>query len=206
MSAMTERLSTTLNAIDAANAQDPRRVLADGREQPFELVYGRRMSETLGHAYPDASDLLQIAVRAQHIERWKIPRSDYAMDKAGYHAWRNAQKARHADVVGAIMAAAGYRADEIVRVGAIVRKERLKRDADAQALEDVACLVFMSHYFDDFARQHDTDKIVDIVRKTWAKMSPHGQGLAKQLPLEPHLAAIVDKALEPAPVAGPQEG
>ncbi len=185
------RLNQVLGAIDAANSADPS--LEDG--QPAALLYGRRMSAQLGLFAPEASELLQIAVRGQHIERWAIPRADYPMDKPGYFRWRNALKARHAQRLTEIMAAAGYSAEGAERVGQIVRKERLKSDEEAQTLEDVACLVFLEFYSEPFLSKYDEVKGVDIVQKTWRKMSEAGHAAALGMSLAPGVAAIVGKAL-----------
>ncbi len=184
------RLERTLAAIDAANAADPAR--EDGA--PAAFLYGRRMSARLAAFAPGAGEALQIAARGQHIERWVIPRADYAPGKAGYHAWRNAQKARHATRLAEIAGRSGYDADAIARIGAIVRKEGLKRDADAQALEDVACLVFLEFHAADFAAKHAQDRTVDILARTWRKMSEAGRAAALKLDLPPAVRALVEMA------------
>jgi len=185
------RLENVLGAIDAANSGDP--TIEDGG--PAALLYGRRMSDRLAVFAPEADEMLQIAVRGQHIERWAIPRAEYPMDKPGYFRWRNALKARHAQRLAEIMGEAGYAAENAERVGQIVRKERIKADPDAQALEDVACLVFLEFYAAPFMAKHDEDKCVDIVRKTWAKMSDAGHAAALRLTLAPRVGEIVGKAL-----------
>ena len=144
---MSDRLHHALGAIDDANARDP--TLEAG--EPAELVYGRRMSGALAAFAPGASEILQIAVRAQHIERWLNPRRAYPNGKVGYIAWRNAAKRRHAERVGEIMGACGYEDAAIERARALVRKENLRADGEAQTLEDVACLVFLRHYALSFA-------------------------------------------------------
>ncbi|HMN70904.1 MAG TPA: DUF4202 domain-containing protein [Rhodoblastus sp.] len=185
------QLDKVLAAIDAANSGDP--TLEDGG--PAALLYGRRMSERLAVFAPGASDLLQIAVRGQHIERWAIPRADYPMDKPGYFRWRNALKARHAQRLAEIMGEAGYPAEAAERVGQIVRKERIKSDPEAQTLEDVACLVFLEFYSDPFLAKYEEAKSVDIVQKTWRKMSEAGHAAALGLTLAPRVGEIVGKAL-----------
>lgn len=184
-----------LAAIDAANAADPNTIDCDGKRQPAELVYGRRMSDELAHFAPNAGESLRLAVRAQHIERWTMPRAGYPMTRAGYHAWRNALKNLHAERVGAILARAGYGADVVDRVQALVRKENLKTDAEAQALEDVACLVFLRHYADAFAARHDDAKLTTILARTWSKMSPKGHAAAASIALPPRLAGLLQSAL-----------
>ena len=111
---MPDRLARVLAAIDAANAADPH-LAPDG--QPQALLYGRRMSETLARFAPQASEALRIAARGQHIERWTIPRASYPEGRIAYLTWRKDLQKHHAARCGAIMAAEGYGADEIARVG-----------------------------------------------------------------------------------------
>src|SRR5256884_9671919 len=144
-----KRLTDLIAAIDAANARDPNKIAVGDQLHPAELVYGRRMSETLARMAPNASEHLRIAARGQHIERWTSPRTSYPAGRAGYLKWRKDLQAFHARRIGAIMAAQGYGADDIARVGALIRKERLKSDAEAQIIEDVACIVFLEHYVAD---------------------------------------------------------
>jgi hypothetical protein len=101
----------------------------------------------------------------------------------------------HAETAGALLAKVGYDAVMIERVGSLIRKERLKSDPEAQTLEDVACLVFLENYLGDFAGKHDEAKVVDILRKTWRKMSPRGQAAARALDLDPAGRRVLDRAL-----------
>ena len=194
-----DRLRRVLAAIDAANAQDPHRENegAEAGSSPAALLYGRRMSATLDAFAPGASEALAIAVRGQHIERWTSPRGSYPVGRVGYLRWRSDLKAYHARRLGEIMAAHGYDEAMIARVGALVRKERLKQDPEAQTLEDVACLVFLKHYLPSFAAGEaevpvDDDKLAGILAKTWRKMSPKGQAAAAALSLPPHVPALLE--------------
>ncbi len=173
-----ERLARVFSEIDAANAADPNRVPSPDGRAAAELVYGRRMSERLAAFAPEASEHLQIAARGQHIERFKTPRSAYPQGRTGYLTWRRDLKNFHAQRVGEIMRACGYPEEDVARVERLVRKERLKADSEAQALEDIACLVFLEHYFGEFAPKIDDDKLADILAKTWEKMSPAGHAAA----------------------------
>lgn len=163
---MTDRLSRAFALIDDANAADPK---------GEALIYGQRMSEELHRLFPAASEVLQIAARGQHVERWLLPRSDYPEGKAGYLDWRREQGRRHAARVAAIMADAGYPSADGERVGVLLRKEGIKRDAEVQALEDVICLVFIKFHFAPFAADRDAEQTLDIVRKTARKMSAEGR-------------------------------
>jgi hypothetical protein len=189
------RLAEVLTAIDSANAQDPNKVEIAGRREPAELVYGQRMSEALARMAPQASEHLRIAARGQHIERWTSPRKSYPDGRVGYLKWRKNLQDFHAGRIGALMAAAGYGAADIDRVGALIRKERLKLDADAQMIEDVACVVFLAHYIDDFMVKTDQDKLAGILAKTWNKMSPAGRAHALALALPPPVPALLELGL-----------
>ena len=149
---------------------------------------------------PDASDTLRLAARCQHVERWTIPRTDYPLTRAGYEKWRTRLRDFHAERAGAMLHEAGYDAATIARVGALIRKERLKADAEAQALEDVVALVFMESYLDDFVARHagyDEAKLVDILRKTARKMSARGREFALTSISPPAaLQPVIRKALD----------
>lgn len=192
---MTTKFATAIAAFDRANEADPNVEEVDGTEVPRELAYARRMSAWLDRLYPEASEALRLAVRCQHIERWTSPRKSYPDGRVGYLTWRRDLKTFHAERAGEILREVGYGEDIAARVGALVRKERLKQDPEAQALEDVVCLVFLESYFSPFARQHDPAKVVDIVRKTWRKMSGHGQAAALELPLDAESRALVEEAV-----------
>lgn len=187
-----DRFEAAIARFDAAHAEDPEK---DAAGQPKELVYAQRMSARLAKLAPDASEALRLAVRCQHIRRWAIRRGDYPLGAAGYRKWRIDEAAAHALVAKEILEKAGYDEPAIERVQALVRKERLKLDADTQLLEDVGCLVFLEYYFAEFARKHDEAKLVEILRKTWRKMSPSGHQAALGLKLPAPLRAIVEKAV-----------
>lgn len=182
-------------AIDAANGQDPNVEIITGQARAKELVYSERMTRWLDRLVPAASEELRLAVRAQHIRRWTRPRNAYSAGRDGYKAWRADLGRFHADTAGEILIDAGYDDSKTARVKALIRKEKFKIDTEAQALEDVACLVFLEDYFDDFARKHEEDKLIDIVRKTWIKMSEQGHEAALTIPLSPEAKVIVGKAL-----------
>jgi hypothetical protein len=190
-----DKLSEAIARFDAANTEDPNQEMIDGRERPKELVYAERMSAWLDRLAPDASDVVRLAVRAQHIRRWSIPRDSYPMDRAGYRKWRIDLGKFHAETAGEILRDVGHDEETVTRVQSLLRKERLKADPEVQLLEDVACLVFLSHYFADFRAKHDDARLVEIVRKTWRKMSTRGQAAARGLALPADLETILAMAL-----------
>lgn len=183
---MTDRLSHAYALIDAANARDP---------AGLAEAYGRRMTEMLQAFAPDAPETLKIAARAQHIERWTIPRSSYPEGRIPYLTWRKDLQKLHARRAGEIMSSCGYSEDEIARTGSLLRKERLKQDPDAQTLEDVICLVFLQHEAEPFIAKHDDDKVRDILAKTAKKMSERGLAAAAKVPMGERLARLLGEAL-----------
>lgn len=190
-----ERFRAAIARIDAANAADPNLVSDGSTQLPAEVLYSRRMTDWLEKLYPQASEALHLAARAQHIRRWEVPRSGYPMDRAGYHRWRTGLYKFHADAAGEILIDAGYDAATIDRVRSMLQKQRLKTDAETQALEDVICVVFLENYFAEFAARHDDEKVIVILRRTWAKMSEVGRAAALKLPMPPKAAELIGRTL-----------
>ena len=160
--------------IDAENAKDPNQEIYQCNTYPKELLYSNRMYERLMSFYPNASEEIQIAAKAQHICRWKMPRESFPMDRVGYLKWREDLKKFHAQTTAEILEKAGYSPIFIDRVSFLIEKKLLKKDIETQLLEDVICLVFLEYYFDDFAQKHDREKMKNIILKTWNKMSIKG--------------------------------
>ncbi len=181
--------------LDSAHEADPHRT-ADGRAA--ELIYADRIEAWVQRLVPDAPAALRLAARAQHLERWTVPRDSFPLDKPGYHAWRRSLYTKQAERARALLTEAGVPADEAADVATWVSKTGLKTNPGTQALEDAACLVFLENEINAFAAQHadyPREKLVDIVRKTWRKMSPRAQEFALTLDLPPAIGAIVRDAV-----------
>lgn len=189
------KFETAIRLIDEAHAQDPRKIQTNGEEVPYELFYSRKMSDYLNKCDAGASETLRLAIRAQHLRRWEVPRTSYTMNKAGYHMWRTYLKKRQADLAAQICLDSGYSSEDASRVAALVKKENLKNDAETQTLEDVACLVFLDDQLEAFEKEHDEAKVIGILRKTWAKMSNQGHELAMNIPMSDHARELIGKAL-----------
>ena len=190
-----ERFNDAIARFDRANAADPNLELVDGVPQPKELVYARRMTERLARYAEDAPAAVKIAARCQHIQRWTRPRSEYPAGRDGYRSWREELARFHADTAATILREVGYDAATIERVSSLVRKERIKANPEAQLLEDVICLVFLEFYLEAFADAHPEEKLVEILRKTWRKMSDRGREAALRIPLSVQMRALVEKAI-----------
>ena len=199
MTSPSPRFQAVIAEIDSANAADPRQDIVAGRSRPREVLYSERLSESLSRFYPEASEALRIAARAQHICRWQIPRQDYPLGRDGYNAWRSACRDHHATLTSAIMRRHGYADSEIAQVVKIIRKEQLKRDPESQALENVVAVVFVQHYLDEFVAAHkdyDDAKLADILRKTLRKMDSTGHAAALGLSLPEPTRRLIDIALK----------
>ena len=193
------RFEQTIAKFDAANAEDPNKEIFEGKEYPKEVLYAQCMSEMLNRFAPDAPELVQLAVRAQHICRWKVPRNTYSMDKAGYHQWRTSLYKFHGDMAGAIMQEAGYDQEIINKLKSLLSKVNLQLNPETQLLEDVVNLTFLESYFEAFvnkySKQFDEKKLLDIVQKIWNKMSEKGHLAALKLNYTPEILMLVKKAL-----------
>ena len=189
------KLQEAFKRFDAANGQDPNTENFEGKAYPKELLYSQRMSDTLNAFEPAASEALQLAARCQHIQRWELPREDYPMDRVGYLKWREELKKFHALKAGEILTETGYNEELVDRVKFLLLKKKLKKDDESQTLEDVVCLVFLQFYFEPFAKKHPEPKLMEILQKTWKKMSPKGQDAALNLSLSEHAKKLIHKAL-----------
>ncbi len=187
-----DKWTESLKLIAAANAADPEAVMDGAASHPAALLYGWRMSAELVAFCADASEHLRIAVRGQHIERWKLARASYPKGREGYLAWRRDQGRKHADRVAGLMRDVGYTRDDRDRVALIIRKQGIKRDAEVQVLEDVAALVFLRWYCAGFAEGRDPEELYRIVAKTARKMSAEGRASAARLDLPAELAPALE--------------
>ena len=181
--------------VDAAHSADPKRA-PDGR--PAELVYADRMEGWVARIVPDAGPVLRLAARCQHLERWLVPRASFALGKAGYLSWRRSLYVKQAARARELLLAGGLGPAEAADAATWVSKSGLKTNPGTQALEDAAVLVFLQS--EAFAAQHSDyprEKFVDILRKTWRKMSPRAQQLALSLELPSAVAALVREAAAP---------
>lgn len=182
--------------IDTAHAADPKRT-TDGR--PAELVYAERIEAWVARLVTDASPLLRLAARCQHLERWQVPRTSFPEGKAGYLSWRKSLYVKQAARAQELLLAAGVAESGAAEVATWVSKTGLKTNPGTQALEDAACLVFLENEIADFAAHHaeyPAEKLVDILRKTWRKMSPAAQQAALGLDLPGPIAALVRTAVD----------
>ena len=192
---MSTKFEQAIQLFDAANSKDPFEEISNGTSYPKELLYAQRMSEQLTSFEPKASEAVQLAVRCQHICRWEIPRDSYEMNRVGYLTWRRDLAKFHAKKAANILNEVGYDSETIEAVTFLLQKKQLKRNEDTQLLEDVVCLVFLNFYFDKFSQKYAENKLIDILQKTWAKMSNKGHKAALKLKLSDNALDLINKAL-----------
>ncbi len=188
-------LEAALAEIDEIHAKDPNRVEVDGESIPAELLYARRMTAWLERLDPAPSVELQLAVRAQHLARWELPRDTFPDGRTGYKRWRSEQARRHAALTRKLLEQQGFSAGQIQRVAALIQKQRLRQDAEAQTLEDAACLVFLQYELAAFAAKHADDKVVGILQKSWSKMSLPAREQGLKMVHEGRIRVLLERAL-----------
>ena len=193
---MNERYQAAILAIDRANACDTTRLSSGSSQEPKEIVHGRMVSDWILRLLPEASEALRLAGRAHHLERWKIPRASYPDGREGYLLWRRDLQDHHVQRAREILADLGYDDALLERVETILRKRRLRSDPEVQCFEDALCLVFLETQFRDLAHRLGEDKMVEVLRRTLVKMSPHGKRAATEIALPAGESALLAKALE----------
>lgn len=193
--AISNKLQQAFELFDAANVQDPNTEEFEGKTYSKEVLYAIRMSNRLRTFSPEASDTLQLTARCQHICRWEIARKSYPMNREGYLRWRQELNKFHAKKAAEILIKVGYSEEEISKVKFLLEKKQLKKNAETQIMEDVICLVFLEFYFEPFAAKYTDEKNIDILQKTWRKMSEKGHEVALKLPLSEKAVALVTKAI-----------
>ena len=197
-SAEASRFQLAIAAFDRANAEDPHTLSVAGALRPRELVHAERLSAWVERLAPDASEELRLAARCQHIRRWQIPRDSYPAGRVGYLQWRTQLGRLHADTAARVLEELGYERALIDAVRRINLKQGLHSNPDTQTMEDALCLSFLQFEFEDFCAKYPTEKVIEVVQKTWKKMSAKGHNLALTLPFSPASLEIVKRALTPA--------
>ena len=190
------RLREAFAILDGMHREDPSADAAGPANILASLDYHQRLGRWVERLAPHASAALRLAAHSPHVRRWAIPRDSYPMTRKGYREWRDVLTRFHARVAAEVLVRVGYDAHTVDRVERLVRKQRLRTDPEAQALEDAACLVFLEVQFEDFSRRHSEEKLLHILRRTWKKMSPAARSLALQIELPESAAGLLRKAVE----------
>ena len=192
------RFKAAIDAFDRANAEDPHMLDVAGEQRPRELVDAERLSAWVERLEPDASEALRLAARCQHIRRWQISRESFPPGRVGYLQWRTQLGRFHADTATRLLEEAGYERELIDAVRRINLKQGLHSNPDTQTMEDALCLAFLEFEFAEFCDKHPAEKVIEVVQKTWKKMSARGHELALTLPFSPASLELVKRALAPA--------
>jgi hypothetical protein len=198
MSDAEDRRSRAIAAFRAANAQDPNQVDVAGTPRPKELVDAERLAAWITRLEPAPSEALALAAHCQHLRRWELPRESHEPGRIGYLTWRKALARFHADQAAEILRGVGYDEELVAEVRRINLKQGLHSNADVQVMEDALCLSFLEYELEEFATRYESDKVVEIIRKTWGKMSERAHVLALALPLPSRSGSLVATALNAA--------
>lgn len=190
-----ERFQQAIQAFDALNGEDPNRVESGGQSVPKELHDALAMTRWVEAMYPNAGEVVHLAARCQHVCRWEVPRSSYPEGRVGYLKWRSDMKQRHAEKSAEVLRSVGYDQGVIDAVAAVNLKVGLKSNPDVQIVEDALCLVFLELQFEGYLGKWEEAKFIQILQKTWAKMSPVAHAEALKLPLSDKARGLVEQAL-----------
>jgi Domain of unknown function (DUF4202) len=175
------RFDSAVQRFDELNSRDPHGEQVQGVTQPRELIYARWLTGWVLKLCPEASEELRLAARCQHLCRWMVPRESYPMTRSGYLHWREDLKKFHAEKAGEVLRAAGYSDDFIARVQALNLKKNFPQDVESRVLEDALCLVFLEHQFADLAHKTSDEKMINVLQKSWKKMTPAAHAFAMKL-------------------------
>jgi hypothetical protein len=159
------------------------------------LINAQRLSDWVMTLAPDASEILRLAARSQHLCRWEIPRASYEMTRAGYHQWRSSLKKFHADKSGGVLRAVGYSEEIVGRVQDLNLKKNFPTDPESRVLEDALCLVFLQFQFAELAGKTEAEKVINALRKSWQKMTPPGHDHALKLYYAARERELLERAL-----------
>lgn len=184
-----------ISEFDRLNAQDPKKCEVNGEQIPYEVFFANCMTKWVSKLDPDASEVVRLAARCQHLCRWEIPRKRYPEGRVGYITWRKDLKRFHADKSAEVLIEVGYDDSMVERVRAINLKQGLGKDPEVQVIEDALCLVFLEEQFDDLIAKTEEAKMISIIQKTWKKMSEQAQQEALRLNLSEEGARMIKLAL-----------
>ncbi|HVZ37106.1 MAG TPA: DUF4202 domain-containing protein, partial [Polyangiaceae bacterium] len=191
-----QRLERAIEAFRAENARDPRKLRdAAGQLRPREWLDAERLAAWVERLEPQASEALRLASYCQHLRRWEKPRSEYEPGRLGYLKWRKALARFHAEEAAKLLRPLGYGDEVLLPLRQIQLKQGLITDPDVQTMEDALCLSFLEHELHEFALEHPDDKVIDIIAKTWRKMSGRAREIALRLPLGKRELELVQAAL-----------
>jgi len=187
-----------LRRFDEENSRDPNFVLEGGINRPREQAYAQWLSDWVARLSPNASEPLRLAAHCQHLCRWEIPRNSFEMSRAGYLRWRAELKQFHARKSAEILREVGYPEEIVARVQDLNLKKGLGTDPECQILEDALCLVTLQYQLEELIAKTAPEKMVEILRKTWKKMSDGARTHALALPLSSRAKELIGEALAPA--------
>lgn len=190
------KLDKAFELFDDYNKRSPERLVWDNVDYPIEYFYAIKLHDWVTKLDPEADESLLLASRCQHIGRWEIARKSYPDGRVGYLKWRSDLSKYHAGIAAEILAEVGYDEQTINRVKQIVLKQRLKSDTDVQTMENALCLVFLQYQYDDLIAKMTEEKMIDILRKTWGKMTAPGHEAALSLQYSEIGKDLILKALK----------
>ena len=87
-----------------------------------------------------------------------------------------------------------YSEEIVQRVRELNLKQDIRHDPETQVLEDALCLLFLESQFAEFSEKTEEAKLVEIIQKTWKKMSSKGHAMALELYLDEATRRLIEQA------------
>jgi len=188
------RFQEAIRRIDEANREDPRTDMVAGVALPRELRFAERVYQWVSRLVDDPSEVLLLAARSHTIRRWAVPRGRFPKNTRGYHEWREALAAFHADEAAAIFLDLGYPDETVQAVRSLITREHWPESEDACVLEDADCLAFLELKLERYLDEWDEDKTLRVLRQTHQKMTPNGRAHLSRLDLPPRAREVLRRA------------
>jgi hypothetical protein len=189
-----EQYKKVTEEIEKAHSADESKEAEEGAWYPSELLYSRRMLTMLELVSPNSPNTMKLAVQCQHIKRWGIPRSDYPYDRRGYHQWRRVVMEYQLQQAQFILSSVNIDEADMLWIIDTLKNQGDKSNSESQIIVETACLVFLKWYMEPFAAKHESEKVIDIVKKTMRKMSETGLKLIPKLDLPMSVRQVLQQA------------
>lgn len=182
-------------AIEQIHSKDITQEQHNGSLIPAEFLYGKRMLKTLELVSPESSYAMKLAVQCQHLQRWGVPRSSYTYDRRGYHEWRREVMKYQLEQTINLLSSISIDEIDIKWIAQVINAQENKADSNGLIIMDTACLVFLKWYMEPFAKKHESEKVLDILKKTFRKMSTDAQNLISKLDLPESSLQVLNQAI-----------
>ncbi len=191
-----KKIIVAIKIFDEINSLDPNRIQFHGEDFPKEILYSNWLTLWVEKLNPVKSDALRLASRCQHLKRWEISRDKYPEGLKGYMQWKKELLKFHADESEKVLRNLHIDESIIQQVRKINLKQDIRNNPEVQIMEDALCLVTLEFQLEEFSLKHTDEKMIEIIRKSWNKMSNSARDKAKKITYSPRVLKLVLEAIK----------